>query len=294
MRFILILILVSIYSCKTEPNLQSKPNVEAEPRDLSEAFKEYWYNGEAELTSYDLEYFRYGEKRTGKAMMIFVTEDFLRQQQVKANSKSEATVSVMKLNSTKKFNTGIYPYSIMESTFLPLTKREPLLKASSSIQEWCGQTYAQLNRRVMFELKTHSYFEGEADAEFERPITFTENELWLSLRIDPRKMKLGEQKILPSLSFLQLNHKKFKAYKAIIEQSEGDYIVTSLTYAALGRILNVYQSKSFPYSIEKWEELDISSNDTLVSRAIKNKTLRTKYWEKNSNKYLHLRDSLNL
>jgi len=59
-------------------------------------------------------------------------------------------------------------------------------------------------------------------------------------------------------------------------------------------VLKIYQSKSFPFSIEKWEEIAITSGDTLISKATKRKTLRTKYWQKNSNKYLHLRDTLKL
>ena len=294
MRFLLILIFVSIYSCKTEPKLESKPNEEAESRDLSDAFKSYWYNGEAELNSYDLEFYRYGEKRNGSAMLIFVTEDFLRDQQVKASSKSKNSISVMKLNATKKFNTGIYPYSIMQSSFLPLAKKDPLIKASSRIQEWCGQVYAQLNYRTNFEIQTHSYFENESDTRYELNPTLTENELWIQLRIDPKQVDTGSVQVVPDLSFLQLNHKDFKSYSADLKQTEDEFILTQLIYENLGRVLKIYQSKSFPFSIEKWEEIAITSGDTLISKATKRKTLRTKYWQKNSNKYLHLRDTLKL
>lgn len=294
MKYILILLLVSTYSCKTEPQPESKLNAGAEPRNLSEAFKSYWYDGKAELTSYDLEFYRYGEKRHGKAMMIFVTEDFLPEAQVKANTKSEKTVSVMKLNSTKKFNTGIYPYSIMQSAFLPLEKKTPVLKVASSIQEWCGQYYAQLNHKTEFELETHSYFEGEADLSFKMKPTLTENELWIQLRLDPRQIRAGQHELLPDFSFLRLNHKEFRAYEASIEQTEEDYIQTTINYENLGRIVKIYQEKTFPFAIEKWEEIEINKADTLTSTAKKIKTLKTKYWQQNSNKYLHLRDSLSL
>ncbi|MFO7745889.1 MAG: septum formation inhibitor Maf [Psychroflexus sp.] len=294
MKYILILILISICSCKTEPQTDSRSNADAERRDLSEAFKSYWYNGEAELSSYELEFYRYGEKREGKAMLIFVTEDFLKDAQVKANSPSENTISVMKLNSTKKFNTGIYPYSIMQSAFLPLKNQVPVLKLTSSIQEWCGQSYAQLNHRGDFEIEAHSYFEGEADSTFEIHPTLSENQIWIQLRINPKQLKLGEQEVLPDFSYLQLNHKKFKSYKAELKQSEGEYLKTNITYKDLGRTVSIYQQKSFPFSIEKWEETEITPTDTLISKARKIKTLKTKYWEQNSSKYLHLRDSLSL
>lgn len=294
MKYILILLFVSIYSCKIEPQPESESNADVERRDLSEDFKAYWYAGEAELTSYDLEFYRYGEKRQGKAMMIFVTEDFLKEAQVKANSPSENTVSVMKLNSTKKFNTGIYPYSIMQSSFLPLENKVPLSKITSSVQEWCGQSYAQLNHRNNFKIETHSYFEREADSAIEIQPTRTENEIWIQLRIDPGKLDLGEQLILPDFSYLQLNHREFKTYKAEVKQFQGEFIQTKITYKDLGRIVTIYQDKTFPYFIKKWEEIAFNSKDTLISKATKIKTLKTKYWQQNSSKYLHLRDSLSL
>jgi len=293
MRTLPLLFLIFLVSCQTKT--QNKAVYDNfEKRNLSTEFKSYWYDGNAELTSYDLEFYRYGEKRKGKAMLIFVTEDFLSEAQVKANSKSETTRSVMKLNSTKKFNTGIYPYSIMQSAFFPLGEQRPLLKLTSSVQEWCGQSYAQLNHRGDFKLRTHSYFEGEADSTFILKPVLTENQIWIQLRIAPKELRLGKQDILPDFSFLQLNHEKFKTYSASIEQKENDYLTTTLRYNQLGRVLKIYQEKSFPFEITKWEEMEIKGKDTLISKANKLQTLKTKYWQKNSDKYLHLRDSLSL
>lgn len=295
MKYIIILFIAILTSCEPIVKSELKSIKETqEKRSLSSEFKSYWFDGKAELTSYDLEFYRYGEKREGKAMMIFVTEDFLQDKQVKASSQTENTVTVMKLNSTKKFNTGIYPYSIMQSTFLPVVYEAPLLKLSSSIQEWCGQSYAQLNHKTDFEIETHSYFEGEADSTLVIEQTRSENELWIQLRINPKKLELGEQQILPDFSYLQLHHKDFKSYSAKVEQTEGDYIESKISYKNLGRIVKIYQVKTFPFAIEKWEEIEINSKDTLTSKATKIKTLKAKYWEQNSSNYLHLRDSLGL
>jgi hypothetical protein len=49
----------------------------------TEAFKNYWYKGKAEVNSYNLLQSRYGEVREGKAMLLFVTEDFSKKKQVK-------------------------------------------------------------------------------------------------------------------------------------------------------------------------------------------------------------------
>jgi len=46
-------------------------------RNISQEFKDYWYAGKAEISSYKLEQARYGELRDGTAALIFVTEDFL-------------------------------------------------------------------------------------------------------------------------------------------------------------------------------------------------------------------------
>lgn len=77
-------LLLIILSC----NSNQKSEVEQEklpPRVLSDEYKDYWFNGQAEITSYTLEQERYGEMRTGTAVLIFVTEDFLPDAQVKAN-----------------------------------------------------------------------------------------------------------------------------------------------------------------------------------------------------------------
>jgi hypothetical protein len=127
---------------------------------LSQEFKSYWYNGEAEISSFKLMQERYGEIREGRAVLIYVTEDFLPDIQVKAENYDPDNIPVLKLNSTKKFITGMYPYSIMQSSFYPVQQQSHALKVSASIQEWCGQVYAQLNNRENFEVLSHSYFEG--------------------------------------------------------------------------------------------------------------------------------------
>ena len=144
---------------ETETTAQtSKPSTP-----LSQEFKGYWYNGEAEINSYKLEQARYGEMREGTAVLLFVTEPFLSDKQVKADKTNPSNTSVLKLNATKNFNTGIYPYSIMQSTFFPVDNNQHALKISCSVQEWCGHVYMQLNNRNDFEIMSHSYFESEAD-----------------------------------------------------------------------------------------------------------------------------------
>jgi hypothetical protein len=267
---------------------------ENKPLELSEDFKSLWYDGKAEIASYNLTQMRYGEARQGNAVLIFVKEPFLPEEQVKANMASKQTVDVMKLNSTRKFNTGIYPYSIMQSVFYPLSENTHALKVSASTQEWCGQTYMQLNNKEQFDIKVHSYFEGEADQNLKLEKYLLENELWIKLRINPTEIKTGEVQVIPDFSYFRLMHKPVKAYQARLDQTKkSDTLITTLNYQNLDRILKIYQEQKFPFTILKWEELE-NENDQNITQAILQKTMRIDYWNKNSNKYLYLRDSLNL
>ncbi|QQX76378.1 MULTISPECIES: septum formation inhibitor Maf [Aequorivita] len=270
----------------------------ATPRNISKEFKEYWYSGTAEITSYSLMQERYGEIREGSAVNIFVTEDFLPDAQVKANNVSEENISVMKLNQMKNFNTGIYPYSIMTSTFSPISEKEHPLKITNSVQEWCGQVYMQLNNRAEFEIESHSYFQGEADQEISLPKTYLENELWNLIRINPEELPTGDVMIIPSFEYLRLRHKEIKEHNAFASLKQGDSItIYTLNYPDLQRQLMLFFNSTFPYEIEKWEEINAADqNDTLrlKTTATKLKRIKSDYWKKNANAHLNLRDSLQL
>ncbi len=277
---------------------KKKAAITATPRNISKEFKDYWYSGTAEITSYSLMQERYGEIREGTAVNIFVTEDFLPDAQVKANNASEENISVMKLNQMKNFNTGIYPYSIMTSTFSPIATKEHPLKITNSVQEWCGQVYMQLNTRDDFEIESHSYFQGEADQKLSLPKTYLENELWNLIRINPEELPTGDVMIIPSFEYLRLRHKEIKEHNAFASLKQGDSItIYTLNYPDLQRQLMLVFSSTFPYEIEKWEEVNAADqNDTLrlKTTATKLKRIKSDYWTKNRNENLNLRDSLQL
>lgn len=261
----------------------------------SQKFKDYWYAGEAEITSFKLEQARYGEIREGKAVLIFVTEDFLTDIQVKADRQSSNSVSVLKLNATKKFNTGMYPYSIMQSTFYPVSNNQHAIKISSSMQEWCGHVYAQLNNKAQFKIMSHSYFEGEADQNFKLDKAILENELWTQLRINPKSLPVGKLKIIPSFEYSRLRHVPIKAYEASASLTASSYTVK---YPKLNRTLTINFNSNFPYDIISWEETFKSGFGTnakeLTTKATKLKTIKSAYWGKNKNKDEVLREELEL
>jgi len=258
---------------------------------LSKKFKNYWYGGTAEISSYKLNQARYGEKREGTAVLIYVTEDFLPEIQVKADNQNPSNIPVLKLNATKNFNTGIYPYSIMQSTFYPVANNQHALKVSSSMQEWCGHVYAQINNKSQFEIMSHSYFQGEADENFKLDKTVLENELWTQLRINPKSLPVGNLKIIPSLEFLRMKHKKIKAYNANATLTNSTY---TLTYDGLDRTLIIDFNSKFPYDILGWKENFKSGAKIMETTASKLKTIRSPYWQKNNNADEVLRDTLQL
>ena len=99
MKFITPLIFASIILGCSSPVI---PQIKQ--RTLSKEFKSYWYDGTAEISSFTLEQSRYGETHLGNSVLLYVTEDFLPNDQVKANNRSHTTIPILKLNHTKNFN----------------------------------------------------------------------------------------------------------------------------------------------------------------------------------------------
>ncbi len=258
-------------------------------------FNAYWYAGKAEITSYKLSQVRYGEIHEGTAVNIFVTEDFLPKKQVKADTQNKKNIPVLKLNSTKKFTTGIYPYSLMTSSFSPIDNNKKAIKISFSSQEWCGNTFVQLNNKSNYEIDFHSYFESNADRQKTLKKDVLENDLWNKIRIHPYGIPKGKYKVIPSFEFLALNHQKIKAYDAEINLIEKEgFIYFSVFYPELKRKLTIKLTKEFPYSIESWKEIIRSRGKTLATKATKIKTIKSAYWSKNGVNNIEERKELGL
>ncbi|WP_422080460.1 septum formation inhibitor Maf [Ulvibacterium sp.] len=302
------IVMTTMESCKEKSTKENKDialnesikaTAENPKKKLSQEFKDYWYSGQAEITSYALEQPRYGQMRDGHAVLVFVTEPFSADKQVKADAHKSDNIPVLKLNSTKKYLTGVYPYSIMSSSFYPVHDNQHSLKVTFSAQEWCGQVYAQLNNRDQFEVKSHSYFESEADQNISLDKVTLENELWNKIRIDPKGLPVGNFKILPSMEYLRLSHKELKSYDASVRLVDnGAESTYTIAYPELQRTLKIKFSTAFPHTIEGWTETFISgygqNAKTMTSRAKKIKSIKSPYWQRNGNEHVSLRDSLGL
>lgn len=159
MRFIAILLLAACSAGAATPS--------ARPSQAPAGFWDHWGDGQAELAGYTLTIPRYGEVRTGEAVLVFVTESLDPETLVKPNMPRDGTIPVLKLNDARDFQTGVYDYNLMTSSFVPLDGSQPLgvpVKVSFSSQEWCGHVYDQLAvRGSAIDHSWHSYFEGEGD-----------------------------------------------------------------------------------------------------------------------------------
>ncbi|MFT5778464.1 MAG: hypothetical protein ACI837_001420 [Crocinitomicaceae bacterium] len=168
--------------------------------------KDYWYRGTAEITSYKLHQARYGEVHEGNAVFIFVTEPFSSVYNTKADEFNTENVSVLKLNQTRDFTTGIYPYSIMTSSFFPFKAGDHSLKVSSTSQEWCGHSYMELGKKKHdYEIDINSYFEGESIRDIRMERGLLEDDVWSMIRIR-KKLPQGKNKMYISMVSARLLH----------------------------------------------------------------------------------------
>ncbi len=273
-----------------------------QPYEVSDGFKNYWYAGKAEVSSYKLVQARYSELHEGTAVMIFVTEDFSKSKQVKLDDPQSAgadRLPVMKMNLSKKFNTGIYPYSMMLSVFSPVDVNNfpHAVKTAASIQEWCGMAYMQLNQRnTKNEVTYFSYFEKEEDQKAAYELCLLEDELWNLIRIAPEKLPTGNHKVLPGSFYTRLSHVSLKVQDAQLSLKEDEgYVTYSINYPSQQHNMNITFQKNFPHKIISWNETFPGfDGQLLMTTASLQKTLITDYWRHHDNTDRAMREELSL
>lgn len=274
----------------------------------SRAFWDHWSDGQAELNAYRLVQPRYGELRTGEAVLIYVTETFTESQRVKSDGGHPDEFPVFKLNEARDFQTGIYDYHAMTSVFSRLDGVLPPgqpAKLSLSVQEWCGHVYEQLQVDPgSFRQQRHSYFDGEADlaAEGEIPAGAV---LADSLPILVRGLTGGlpdpgqsiEVPFLPSLLQQRLDHEELEWGRAQIERSAGSapvevpagrfdaYTVTIREQA--GATTSWTVESEWPHRLVAWES-DSGERAELMG------SMRSAYWRQHREGYEDLRADLGL
>lgn len=253
-----------------------------------------WHDGHAELDGYELSQPRYGEMRRGRAVMVFVKEDFSDSARVKADPGKHPpsdVFPVLKLNLHKSFQTGIYDYNLMTSAFVKLSGGAPV-KLAFSNQEWCGTMFEEL----LFDEKSiraarFSYFDGEGDEK--RTLDYPAAGIALdTLPILVRQItgaalvergKSREVMILPSLERTRLVHRSLEWQKGTLARSDalerrtvpaGAFEVEAWTLSAGGETYRYYVEAAEPRRLIEWE-------GPQGERAQLTGSARLKYWQLN-------------
>ena len=268
------------------------------PETNEQVFSDYWYKGQAEISSYELSQSRYGGVHDGKTVLVFVAEDFSNSKHVKLDEpykhKSDA-VRILKLNTSKEFITGIYKYTMMNAVYMPVDHHAypHSLKLTSSTQEWCGQSFMQVNwKGNRYEVQQFSYFESEGDSKYSLARGWLEDELWTLIRIAPNALPIGEVKMIASASYVRLAHCENKVYDAITSLTKSDEHYTYvIQYPEIKRTLDIDFETNFPYRILGWREAS-AQNEITSGRLLK--TIMSDYWTKHHPADEILRDSLHL
>ncbi len=265
-------------------------------------FETHWRDGRAELDGYRLRVNRYGQERTGTAVMIFVTEPFSESKRVKVDDPSANpgdTFEALKLNLVRDFQTGIYDYNTMTSVFVHADDFRPS-KVSFSSAEWCGHVYGErLFDETSVRLLYRSYFEDESmRGKMARPAGgIPEENLFILLRglrgdfLPPGGRR--ELTVLPSAFVSRLTHGKLAWVRATVEREASTRRVTvpAGTFEVMRYRVRVGDSRegefdietAYPHRIVRWS-LAPDVEGVLAGSA------RLPYWKLNhegEERYLH-------
>jgi hypothetical protein len=246
-----------------------------------DAVRDFWFNG-AEINRYDLSQSRYGTAHPGHAEFIFVTEPFLTRRQVKNERGGGPSTDVLKLNALRTFNTGIYSYRTMTSTFRPidLATYPHALKTTTSVQDWCGHTFQQINRRgTGWNVELRSYFESEADQDLELSEAWLEDELWLLVRLDPEELPTGLIRVLPGALTTRFDHLPIQPQQAIGKLVTGlKHSTYTLSYPESQHSLEIHFDSAFPHIIRSWKE---RSKQGITKAVLTHRIMNSNYWSEN-------------
>lgn len=254
----------------------------------------FWYAG-AEINRYELSQNCYGQQHSGHCEWIFVTEPFDSQQQVKDEQGKGVAIDVLKLNALRHFHTGLYSYRSMVSTFQPVDiERYPYpLKSNASIQDWCGQTFQQINRQPQgWQLRLYSYFQRMGDQNQSLADAYVEDALWLWIRLNPEALPLGEFPIIPGAFHSRIAHCQPQVLRAVgrLERHASTWTY-SLDYQDYDRRLSIDFDIEFPHIIRAWQA---SSKQGTTRAVLRKRWMHCNYWEHNQPQDRSLRRQLDL
>jgi hypothetical protein len=265
---------------------EDRPSFPEKPlKRVSSDFARQWFDGNAELSSYKTITPRYGELREAELVLIYVTEPLDRRTWIKDDdAKEPERVTVLKLNESLKFVTGLYPYSVLTSIFSPVDdwggERFSPVKATLSCQEWCGHVFEGFwPGRDRFRHQVISYFasEGEKTEAVATPEgALYEDALLIQLReLDGPFAQGGDWKgaLVPALWRVRRAHQGPRAVEATIKRSDqGETTRFVLDAGDYRRTFDV--EKAPPHRVLGW-----TTSDGESARQVK--SARLAYWKMN-------------
>jgi len=236
---------------------------------------------------------RYGTKRSGQMVLVFVTETMDSRVWIKEDRQEapeSARVPVIKLNHMLYFRTGIYPYSVMTSIFSPVhgivdRERFAPVKIAFSAQEWCGHVYHQLRPTAQgfkSEIRSYFYSEGDREASVETAAgTLYEDALLIQLRELDGPFADGAEswsgQLVPTVWGARKVHKPLAPVAATIRRSEAEVDGQAvrrfvLEHSGATRTFDI--EKAAPHRVLRW-------TDSRGEEAVLLKTARLAYWKLN-------------
>lgn len=291
---LIVLLLAVVFAFTMRATIFQKPtDTAAKPTDKPSAeFSAYWLSGKAELNHYRLQQAHDSTLHPGEALLIFVTEDFRTDTQVKAEAQSDRTVPVLRANISRKFITGVHDYSLATSVFTPFESSlfPNTLKVSTSEQGWDGHSYIQLNyQNNSYRVVGRSYVEKAVDEDYTVEKVSLEDELWNRIRLNPDKLPQGDVRLIPGTASARLRHKTLEPLRATTKLSDYEGVLFPgkelkqyvVQYPTDDRTLMIVFERAFPHRIVGWEETCPAEGVLLTSRAVLTKTIQSDYWNHN-------------
>jgi len=267
----------------------------------SASFESHWQDGKAELAGYRYRVTRYGEERTGQAVMITVTEPFSASKRVKVDDPAANpadTFEALKVNLVRDFQTGIYDYNTMTSLFVRSADFAPV-KISFSSAEWCGHVYEEIQvERNAVRQSLRSYFEGESGDQTlgRQPGGVFEDQLFVMLRgLRGDYLRAGEKRTLPFLpgSFVRrLAHRRLDWVRATVERAPapervavpaGSFVANRYTVKSSdGREGTFWVERADPHRVVRWTWTSVAPRGRRAAEASESAELagsvRLPYW----------------
>ncbi len=279
------------------------------------SFWSWWGDGKAEISVYDVQQSRYGEMRSAEQVFVYVTEPMNIPKQVKSDNGKGEVVNVLKLNRMKQFNTGIYQYNTMTSTFALLdnvrhskwqARKGDFAKVTMTMQEWCGTAFEQMNRQTNgYTVQENSYFESEGDRNTlltippSSPLVPADGLFTLAREL-VQPIEHAKLTLVRSAEYTRMLHIAPDVFEVSVVRSEDvpDWYdshsqeeCTSISFVGKEMTYEFVIEKQYPHKISAYRVL---RGKSLMEEGYLRTSMREPYWSQNSNANEFLRKKLGL